>query len=44
MWEKLCQYIGKEMSEDITTELCNKTEVTITEPTHSADVKAHHAT
>ena len=43
-WEKLCQYIGKEMSEDIATELCNKTEVAIMEPTHSAEVEACHMT
>ena len=43
-WEKLCQYIGKKMSEDIATELHNKTKVMITEPTHLAEVEACHAT
>ena len=37
-WEKLCQYVGKEMSEDIATELRNKTEVVIPEPVHTDEV------
>ena len=41
-WEKLCQYVGTDMSEDIANELRNETRVVIEVPTHTEDVMVRH--
>ena len=43
-WEKLCQCVGTDMSEDIANELRNETRVVIEVPTHTDDVMARHQT
>jgi len=37
-WEKLCQYVGSEMGEDIVNELRNECQMTVPTPTHSQDI------
>jgi len=37
-WEKLCQYVGSEMGEDIASELRNERQMTVPIPTHSQDI------
>ncbi len=43
-WEKLCQCVGTDVSEDIANELRNETRVVIEVPTHSEDVMARRLT
>lgn len=42
-WEKLVQYVGTTMGQDISNELQNKVIVTIAEPVHMTEVLARHA-
>ena len=41
-WEKICQYVGTEMGEDIANELRNETTVMIDEPTHTEAIQNRH--
>ena len=43
-WEKLCQYVGAEMGEDIANELRNETVVVIPIPTYADEVLQRHQT
>jgi hypothetical protein len=42
-WDKVCEYIGMEYSNNIANELINKVEMTIPQPTYPQAVQTWHA-